>query len=409
MLYRAVSHRNVRTGMAMAVQKDKVVSIVACREYRREQVFEAVSRAVGMLGGIGVFVSPGQRVFVKPNLLQGSRPDACVTTHPEVIYAVAKILKDHGCTVVIGDSPGAGIPYNERSLKKIYAATGLDALRDELGVSLNYDTGSSTRSSPDGMLMKQFPIINPALEADAVIVVSKAKTHLWTRMSGAAKNLFGLIPGLEKPAFHFRCCDEAQFGAMLVDLNELVQPRLQIMDAISGMEGDGPQSGTPRTIGAILASADYTAMDVVVARLIGMDPIEIGTIRSAVARGLVKEDFSDVHTVGEDPVALKVEDFKKPSTYLGSKQGLRRSLLLTLVQKLGRIYALRPGIIREKCIGCGKCRRICPVQAITIAEGKAEIDPGSCIRCYCCHEMCSDHAIGLSRSRTGKILAKIIR
>jgi Pyruvate/2-oxoacid:ferredoxin oxidoreductase delta subunit len=181
------------------------------------------------------------------------------------------------------------------------------------------------------------------------------------------------------------------------------------MDAVSAMEGDGPQSGTPRTIGAILASSDYTAMDVILARLIGMDPMEIGTIRNAAARGLVREDLSDIQTVGENPDELKVRDFKKPSTYLGSEQGLRRSLMLAVVEKLGRVYALRPEILEGKCTGCGKCRRICPGHAITIHEGRAEIDLSRCIRCYCCHEMCSDHAIGLSRTRTGTLLAKLIR
>lgn len=77
------------------------------------------------------------------------------------------------------------------------------------------------------------------------MVVSKAKTHMWTRMTGATKNLFGIIPGLEKPVFHSRFQDERRSGEMLVDLNECMRPRLQVVDAVMGMEGDGPQAGTP--------------------------------------------------------------------------------------------------------------------------------------------------------------------
>ena len=90
------------------VNKDgetKRVSVVTCGDYKRRLVEGSVRRAIDLLGGIGAFVSPGQKVFLKFNLLQGAAPEKCVTTHPEVVYAVAKVLKEHGCDVILGDSP----------------------------------------------------------------------------------------------------------------------------------------------------------------------------------------------------------------------------------------------------------------------------------------------------------------
>jgi uncharacterized protein (DUF362 family)/NAD-dependent dihydropyrimidine dehydrogenase PreA subunit len=388
--------------------QDTTVAIVRCEDYGQDRVFGAVKQAIDLVGGIDRFVSPGQTVLVKPNLLQGQEPEKCVTTHPAVVAAVARILKEHGCRVVIGDSPGAGIVYSEGNLRKAYARAGYEEVAEDLGVDLNYSTDYRTVPNPDGTVMKQFSIITPAVEADAIVVVSKAKTHMWTRMTGAAKNLFGLIPGFEKPVFHFRFQDEYAFGRMLVDLNELMRPRLQIMDAIIGMEGDGPGAGTPRAIGAILASSSYTAMDVVLARLIGMDPLEIGSIRGAVERGLLNDDLSDVRTVGEAPESLAVPDFKKPSTYAGSGRGIWRQVMLAIMQRFGRAYAPRPGIVAEACIGCGKCERICPAHAVTVAGGTAQIDLSRCIRCYCCHEMCTEHAVSLKRSLTGTLLARLL-
>ncbi len=389
-----------------AAGRDATVAIARCDGYASDDVDRAVRRAVDIVGGMERFVAPGAKVLLKPNLLQGQEPERCVTTHPAVVAAVARLLAEHGCRVVIADSPGAGIVYNESNLRRAYSRSGFAAVAEETGAVLNYDTGYGVVSFPEGVAVKQFSIIAPALEADAIVVVSKVKTHMWTRMTGAAKNLFGLIPGLEKPVFHFRFRDEYAFGSMLVDLNECMKPRLQIVDAVIGMEGDGPQAGTPRKIGAILAGSDYAAVDTVLARLIGMDPLEIGTTRSAAARGLV--DPSAVRTVGDDPGEFAVPDFKKPSTYTGARVGTWRRVVLAVVQRFGRTYAPRPGVIAPACIGCGKCERICPVHAITVSEGRATVDLSRCIRCYCCHEICTEHAIALSRGFTGRLLARLL-
>lgn len=386
--------------------RDPTVAVVRCDDYTPETVDAAVRRAIDLIGGIGRFVAPGERVLLKPNLLQGQEPERCVTTHPAVVAAVARLLVEHGCRVVVGDSPGAGIVYNEANLRRGYSRSGFTAVAEETGATLNYDTGSETVSFPEGEAVKQFPIITPAVRADAIVVVSKVKTHMWTRMTGAAKNLFGLIPGLEKPVYHFRFQDEYAFGRMLVDLNECMKPRLQVVDAVVGMEGDGPQAGSPRTIGVILAGSDYAAVDTVLARLIGMDPLEIGSTRSAVERGLL--DPESIRTVGDDPAEFAVPDFRKPSTYAGGRTGVWRRVVQAVVRRFGRTYAPRPGVIAPSCIGCGKCERICPVQAVTIAEGRATINLARCIRCYCCHEICTEHAIGLSRSLTGRFLVRLL-
>ena len=386
--------------------RDMTVAVVGCDDYTPDKVDAAVRRAVDLAGGIGRFVAPGQHVLLKPNLLQGQEPERCVTTHPAVVAAVARLLAEHGCRVVIADSPGGGIVYSEANLRRAYARAGYAALAEETGAVLNYDTGSQIIAFPDGEVMKQFSIITPAVEADAIVVVSKVKTHMWTRMTGAAKNLFGLIPGLEKPVFHFRFQDEHAFGRMLVDLNECMKPRLQVVDAVMGMEGDGPQAGTPRKLGVILAGSDYAAVDTVLARLIGMDPLEIGSTKSAAERGLL--DPSAVQTVGDDPAEFAVPDFKKPSTYAGGRAGVWRRVMLAVVQRFGRAYAPRPDVIASSCIGCRKCERICPMHAIAVKGGKATIDLSRCIRCYCCHEMCTEHAIALSRGLTGRLLARLL-
>jgi uncharacterized protein (DUF362 family)/Pyruvate/2-oxoacid:ferredoxin oxidoreductase delta subunit len=385
---------------------DGIVSLVRCTEYQTEEVRRSVRDAIDLIGGMERFVSPGDHVLIKPNLLQGLSPDHCVTTHPLVVSAVAAMLRDYDCEVVIGDSPGGGVLYSPASLERTYRQAGYDTIAKEPGIRLNMDTSWTGSANPAGVLVKRFPVINPVLAADRVIVISKAKTHLWTLMSGAGKNLFGVIPGLEKPAFHSRFRDDASFSQMLLDLNGLIRPSLQVMDAIVGMEGNGPLSGKPRKIGAICASPSYLTMDFVLARLMGIEPSEVPLIRVAMENGLYTGNPPCIKMVGEELEDLIVPDYRKPSTYLGSGKGLRKNAGLALVQRAGRVYSLRPSVISSRCSRCGKCIMICPLQAITLGEKGAIIDPDRCIRCYCCHEMCSEGAIELKRGVAGKIIAR---
>lgn len=395
-------------------QAGKTVSVVRCEDYSRDNVFRAVKEAVEKIGGIGKFASPGQKVFLKFNLLQGAAAEKCVTTNPEVVYAVARLLKEHGCMVLMGDSPGSGQTYSEKVLRKNYAAAGYDRIADELKIPLNFDTGYREIPAPDGKMVKRFTVISPVLDADVLVVVSKAKCHTFTFLSAATKNLFGVIPGFDKPLYHGRMPDREDFSRMLVDLNEAVRPDLQIMDAIIAMEGDGPHTGSPRKIGAILASANPAAIDVVTARMMAFDPLRIGTIKAAVERGLLKEDFSDITIVGEDPANLVVPDFLHPSTYAefgkeGGKPGLVKRMVYGIWVSLARAYPPWPRIEEEKCVSCMKCVRSCPKKTIHVRGKTPEIDHTNCIRCYCCHEMCDSHAIALERSLAGKILAAIVR
>lgn len=371
----------------MAATRKEVVSCVECGSYDRAEVEAAVRNAIDALGGIGSFVSSGSRVLLKPNLLQGLPPERCVTTHPEVVRAVSLICRDLGCRVTIADSPGGGIRYTPAHLRRLYAAAGYDAVARDTGAELNYDTGSRIVSHPAGRMVKSFPVITPALDTDHIIVISKAKTHLWTLYSGGSKNLFGVIPGLEKPLHHARFQDPDHFAGMILDLNDLLLPSLQVMDAVMIMEGDGPSSGSPRQLGAILASENATALDMTTCRMLGIPVTEVPTLRAARERGLPGSEPDQVSVLGNPP-ALQGPGIRLPSTYQGPGGGMRQNLLLTLLHRLGGVYAPYPIILQDRCQHCGRCAVICPAGAITFEGEFPHIGREDCIRCYCCHEIC---------------------
>ena len=350
------------------------VALVGCEGYGRERALEAVRGSIDLLGGMGQFVKPGQRVLLKPNILSPSTPDKCVATHPDVIYAVAKLLVDQGCKVIIAESPGAGTIYSAANMRKAYETTGYAQVAKDLGIELNEDVGARDVPNPEGDLMKRLRLIEPVFNVDAVVVVSKMKTHLFTYMTGAAKNAFGLVPGMEKATFHARLQEPEEFARMILDVNEFVKPKLEVMDAVEAMEGDGPMSGTPRHVGAILASGSYSALDVVASRIMSIDPKEICTIQAAIRRGLLAEDLSDVELLGGDVQKFIVPDYKRPSTFIGQKR--KNGRVMKAMMGLVKVYALKPSIVRTMCVGCGKCARGCPMKAISMKNGKAKVDYG---------------------------------
>ncbi len=383
---------------------NQITGSAKCSSYDREEVCRAVENAIEAAGGLPDLA--GKRVLLKPNLLSDAGYEKAVSTHPEVLYAVGKLVIEAGGTLLIADSPGAGILYTPRVMKRVYQKCGITQVAGDLGITLSYETGFQERPFPDGQVMKHFMIIDPACDANVIISVCKLKTHMFTQFSGAVKNTFGVVPGLDKPVFHSRFPDPADFSGMLVDLNELVRPEFVVMDAVIGMEGSGPMSGVPRNVGYILASKSVYGLDVTAQRLVSMDPLRIPTTVAAAARGLVDPDC--VATAGDSVIPLT--GFVYPSTYYTpSKSNLFRKNVLRRFQTIGKYYAPAPVVKKDTCVGCGQCVRICPVGAAVMKNQKASFDHGKCIRCYCCHEMCQYHAIEMKRSAAGRFLHMFLR
>lgn len=375
--------------------KRSPVALVACPTYGQVQCMDAVREGVSLLGGLSAFLSPGMRVVVKPNLLSAASPDRAVCTHPDVLYAVCRLITEFGCTVTVADSPGVGAPYRPESLERVYDTAGYTAWANDLGVILNLDTSSVPVRNPSGHLIHSFSLIRPVVEADAVVVVSKAKTHTLTTLTAATKNIFGTVPGREKTLFHARFPDPFMFAALLLDLNRCVKPCLQVVDAVEVMEGDGPMGGDPAHLGAVIVGADPTAVDVVVARLMGIDPHAVPTISVAVAQGLIDAGLTRAEVLGADPASLARHDIRLANTHWSLSYARPGSTLCWLFKRIGGGLSPHPVFAKQTCTRCGRCVRSCPVGAIKLGLDGISFKKSRCIRCYCCHEMCESRAIHL--------------
>ncbi len=369
------------------------VSILGCESYDPALLDAAIETHFQNLE-LDSLLQRDTKIFLKPNLLMKRSPEDATTTHPQVVGAIVRALKRRGCkNILLGDSCGG--PYIASLLKSVYQGTGMDAMAEQEGFALNYNTGFREVVKLQNLRCKTFNIIEPALDAGLIINIAKLKTHAMTGMSAATKNIFGCVPGLQKPELHCRFPKEADFGEMLIDLCETVRPQISFIDAIMCMEGNGPSGGNPRFVGALLASHNPYDLDLAASKMIAMRPEKIPYLQNAIDRQLCPLDLENLRLVGDSLASFVVPDFQQPDTSRGTDFITR---LPKFMQKpAAALTSPKPVIRTGKCIGCGKCKESCPQSTITIAGRKAMIEYGKCIRCYCCHEMCPVRAIDIKR------------
>ena len=376
---------------------DHKVYIVRCQDY--DEVEVQISALLNMMGGMARFAKQGEKIVLKVNLLREAKPEEAVCTHPAVAAAVATMVKQEGADAVIADSPGGGYRYTEKTMDKIYRTSGMYRAAQQAGAELNRDTSSRPASYADGVLTKHFDIITPVYQASAVFNLCKMKTHLFTMMTGAVKNIFGVVPGLLKPGYHAKLQDPKRFAGMLLDLAQYISPRLSIMDAVVAMEGNGPGTGDPRQMGLLIGSESPLALDVVAGEIMGVDRQQNSIILEAEDRGLHPNRIEDIEVIGGDLAEVRAPDFKLPQVAPGDfgldPMPWHQRILQPYFKNA---YSVRPRVIWERCIACGTCIEGCPMEAVSFVNEKAFIDDNKCIRCYCCHELCPEEAIGLHSS-----------
>ncbi|MDK9711952.1 DUF362 domain-containing protein [Acidaminobacter sp.] len=389
------------------------VALVKCQsfDYDYKPVREAIQEAVEALGGFSAFLSPGERVMLKVNLLMKKAPEEATTTHPVFVEALADLVTEFGCDVLIADSPGG--PFVLRMLESVYKGCGYDRLGrserpEQPGIKLNRNVKSMERENADGYLLKRLTLIDALNDVDKVISVSKLKTHGMMKFTGAVKNMFGTVPGMIKAEYHFKMPEPDDFADMLVDICEHVRPVLSLMDGIVGMEGAGPSAGDPVDLGVVLASDNPHWLDMTAVKLVQIDPQDVPTLRRAVTRGLIDPVNAPAEMTGLPLKAFHIPHFKAPN--IRSIEFLRGHAPYFIKHAADLMLKPRPVFDSRHCVKCGDCRRLCPPQAIAmdkaVREGYPVVDLSKCIRCYCCQELCPKEAVEIHRPLLLRLMTK---
>ncbi len=347
--------------------------------YCTKRIREAISSMVESSGGWPQGTSRGSRVLLKVNMLSAKHPSRGITTHPAVVAAVASLLKDRGCVVAIGDSPGGAVKGVERYWKNC----GFKAAAEVSGAELvSFEGSGSKRIVKHG---REYDIALPILEGyDCRINLSKFKTHMYTRLTNALKNSFGIVPGLGKALLHMRSPRPVDLAVNIVDLYETADFALHITDGILCLDGRGPSTdGRRRHEGFLAVSRDGVCLDMVLSQMAGLPWSQLDSNVEAISRGLGKP-FEEISVLGSH----EFKDFDIPA----------RSYLNYIPPWLGSVARLllrTAPVANSRCTGCGVCKRACPVDAIEIKNGRAKMKKGTCIMCLCCHELCPENAIDL--------------
>lgn len=351
------------------------VAIVRCKNYSQKEVDRVIEKAFSL---IDFKFKKNIKVLIKPNVV-GCFPkkQIATTTNPAIIESICKILKKNNCKIFIGDSPFTNA---ENSFK----ASGIDKIAEKYGKLVIFEQDKLIEiKDRHAKVLKKFEVAKILKDVDLIINVPKLKTHVLTKYTGAIKNLYGTIPGGLKQRLHNQAHGDEKFSNILVDIYQNIKPDLNIMDAVIGMEGEGPTSGDAKKVGLILASKNGIALDIVGSKIIGYAPEEISVIKEAVKRKLYPNYSFKVVGINKLPII----NFKKPTTH--QKSDTKKNLK--------ELFKEKPIICdTKKCVRCGLCMRHCPGKAIKMTPYPV-VERKKCIRCFCCIEICPQDAMMLKQ------------
>jgi len=291
------------------------VILTRCTDYSEAKIAEAIATQFKLLGGLEKFISRGDSVLLKPNLIAPRSRRHAAQTDPTVIVETARLLEDFGARPFVGDSPAWGNVFGcVKALKLEEPLKKLSVPVKQLDKPKWCRIG--TRNTKVG-------ISSVALDADVIINLAKFKTHQQMVATFAVKNMFGCVAGKRKAIWHFRKGGKADdFCEFLIDIFEFLNPALTIIDAVIAMDGPGPIRGRARPLGYLLGGTEPIACETVCCKLVNIKPEELPIIKTARQMGFGCSDPDKIEITGDNFSKSVCTDFE-----LGKPVPLRFSLL----------------------------------------------------------------------------------
>lgn len=357
----------------------------------------AVLQGIDLCGGLPLLDGvAGKNILVKPNLVETNDGESGNTTDKRVIGALVKLAVGRGARVTVGDSGGTRWHgATERAFKE----TGMRQYCEALGATVvSFDkTDPVVVDIPDGSVLKEAYLAQPAIDADLIINAPKMKTHILTKTTGSVKNMFGVVPGGLKSVYHKVGGSSVGFASLIVDLYSVVEPGLHVMDGVVGLGGQWRLQDRVFP-GVILAGTDGVAVDAVAALMLGFNPRKVPILAEAERRGLGVADIQKINIVGEP-----LEPLQKAI----SRQ-TKRLHVPSFGNSVGGwlLGKESPEVETNICTACGHCPKACPVEAVKVVNGRPQFDLDKCIRCFCCAELCPERAIRITRGPIGNLFFK---
>lgn len=397
-LFRKAVGRGTPAGSVMHA-KDKIkkgkfrVAVEPCSSYDPGVVYHSVKAA---LDSISFSIPRKKKILLKPNIMAQNTPEQAASTHPALIDALCRIFIENDCRVTIGDSSAF---YQGGSTRLGFETTGMAAVAKKYGAKLLSFEATLLEKVTTGKVLNPFYITRAVFEHDLLVNVPKMKIHRLARYTGAIKNIYGCVAGGTKQVYHRMYLDRPDYrevwGKPLVDVFEAVNPGLNVMDAVIGLDKDGPAAnGEPKFTGLILAAENACALDITACRIMGFDPFWVPAVREAIERGMASPE--KVITAGNIPLVPYVQlPDGEP------KRGLSKKLDNYIFDQ----FIVEPRVNDFRCDKCGDCAQKCAPGAIDFnRKGYPRVDYKKCIFCYCCEEYCPRGAVYLHGSAVNHLI-----
>jgi uncharacterized protein (DUF362 family)/NAD-dependent dihydropyrimidine dehydrogenase PreA subunit len=358
------------------------ISVYHCPE--RENIPGVLERIVGDLGRQRVdALFRGKKVLLKPNLCIDFPPERGATTHPLVVDAVICLAKQCGAQrIVVGDGAAVGIRGD------VAGKTGIQSICEQRAIPfIDFNREEGRLVKPENPLaLKETFIAKSYFEFDTIVNLPVFKSNMLFWISGALKNMKGLLVGLEKHKPHYLGLAEC-----VTDLNRIVRQDLVLMDGFVGMTGNGPAGGEPANARLLIGGFDPVAVDTALAILMGFDPHKVPMLVHAHQAGIGNIDLE----LCGDPLNSFHLKLRKPLIARRSRllMGVFNTLQGVIFQKFGQ--KSRMVVDHQHCTRCQRCVEMCPFHAISLSDKQIVVDASMCQFCMCCTEVCKEHAITL--------------
>ncbi|WP_442481632.1 DUF362 domain-containing protein [Aeoliella sp. SH292] len=270
-------------------------NVFVARNQRYDGSLVATIRDGLVASGVDLKRLAGRHVLLKPNLVEPDRSRPQMTTNPAMIVAAAEVFRQAGAQVAVGEGPGhvrdTEMALIESGVGEALADGGLE-FRD-----LNYEDVAWRANRGRRSKLRGFWLPQSVVEADLVVSMPKMKTHHWVGVTCSMKNFYGVLPGIKygwpKNVLHHNGIPET-----VADINATLPRTIAIVDGIECMEGDGPILGTSKHMGLVLVGNSLASVDATAARIMDLDPMQIGYLKLA-TRKLGPLDDASIEQRGE--------------------------------------------------------------------------------------------------------------
>lgn len=275
---------------------------LARRENRRDNIF-------GALDLVREDITPkiADQVMLKPNFL--SSENQLASSHADAMRgAIDFLLTTPNPPKEILIAEGG----NEKHSGQAFENFAYHALKEEYDIpiqliDLNQETNWETVPIfLDDRTEYQVHMPKTVLDCPCTISMAIAKTHDVTVVTLALKNMImGIIRKEDRVKMHGfpshkereRPNESKRLNINLIRLAKYLQPDIGVVDGTVGLQGNGPGGKDSVDLGVAAASADVFAVDAVIAKVMGFEPLELGLLHYANQLGIGVADLNNINVL----------------------------------------------------------------------------------------------------------------